>query len=240
MLGYHASARYEPPYVWGASRPVKLWQGIVIPWIYQGNVWRLTIRDEQVASGNGRYRQVSGGSNGLYLADSLALQRPIVVMTEGEFDALSVAQVCGKQVAVVATGTTQGGHTPRWIALLAHYPRVLIAFDGERTGDHAASWWLQRLQNAQRLRPLWKDANQMLQDGADLRAWVETSSTTPVMVVPPAQGDVQDRGRKPQRTPLCQACPSLLHLTEPATFLAVVVELTQTYRIAPRRLGLDL
>lgn len=73
------------------SRAVKLWRGIVIPWFYQGALWRVTIRDEHLTHGNGRYKQVSGGSNGLYLADSLALKRPAVVVTEGEFDALSVA-----------------------------------------------------------------------------------------------------------------------------------------------------
>jgi hypothetical protein len=75
-------------------------------------------------------------------------------------------------VAVVATGTTQGSHTPRWVALLAQQEQVLVAFDAEDTGDTAVHWWLERLANAQRLRPWWQDANQMLQDGADLRAWM--------------------------------------------------------------------
>lgn len=172
MLGYHSQEAYGAAYQWSRPRPVKLWQGIVIPWFYQGSIWRVTIRNERVASGADRYKQISGGSNGLYLADSLALKRPAVVVTEGELDALSVAQVYGKHVAVVATGTTQGGHTPRWIALLAYQRRTLIAFDGEDAGDNAANWWLAHLENARRLRPWWKDANQMLQDGADLAEWV--------------------------------------------------------------------
>ncbi|HET8840488.1 MAG TPA: toprim domain-containing protein [Ktedonobacteraceae bacterium] len=171
MLGYHAQEEYGASHVWGRPKPIKLWQGIVIPWVYQGNVWRLTVRDERIASGDGLYKQVSGGSNGLYLADSLALKRSAVIVIEGEFDALSIAQECGEHVASVATGTTQGGHTPRWIALLERQEQVLIAFDGEDKGDTAANWWLKRLSNARRLRPLWKDANQMLQDEADL--WEE-------------------------------------------------------------------
>jgi len=195
LLGYHAQERYGSAHIWGKPKPVKLWQGIIIPWLYQGNVWRLTIRDERVVGGNGRYRQVSGGSNGLYLADSLRRKRPAVVVTEGEFDALSIAQVCGKQVAVVATGTTQGGHTPRWISLLAQQRHVLIAFDSEDKGDNAANWWLNRLDHAQRLRPLWKDANQMLQDGANLSEWiiasgVEFASADPVRNDPPALPNV--------------------------------------------------
>ena len=136
-------------------------------------VWRITIRDEHVETGDGRYKQIAGGSNGLYLADSLKLRRP-AVMVEGEFDALSLAQACGNFISVVATGTTQGSHTPRWIARLSRKERVLVAFDAEEKGDKAADWWLSRLENARRLRPWWKDANQMLIDGADLRLWLES------------------------------------------------------------------
>jgi DNA primase len=177
MLGYHPREEYGTTKEWG--RPVWLPQGIVIPWFLAGKIWRVTIRDERVAEGeNGRYKQVAGGSNGLYLADTLIkLKRPTVVMVEGEFDALSLAQECGDLVAVVATGTTQGSHTPRWISLLARQECVLIAFDAEDKGDSAAKWWMDRLaENAQRLRPWWKDANQMLQDGADLRQWVESAN----------------------------------------------------------------
>lgn len=167
MLGYHPSVAYGPAHLWG--RAVKLPQGIVIPWFIAGKLWRVTIRDETVAQGSERYTQIAGGSNGLYLANSLRLKRSAVVLVEGEFDALSLVQECGDLVAVVAAGTTQGSHTPRWVARLSSQPRVLVAFDAEVQGDRAATWWMERLENADRLRPLWKDANQMLQDGAGLR-----------------------------------------------------------------------
>lgn len=171
MLGYHPGAWRAPAKQWGWT--TWLAQGIVIPWLLEGGIWRLTIRDERIAAGNRRYLQVPGGSNGLYLAQSLLLRRPAVVLVEGEFDALSIAQECGDLVAVIATGTTHGSHTPRWISLLARQVRVLVAFDAEEDkGDAAAQWWLDRLAHAERLRPLWKDANQMLQDGANLREWI--------------------------------------------------------------------
>jgi hypothetical protein len=125
----------------------------------------------------------------LYLAQSLLFKRRVVVMTEGEFDALSIAQECGDLVVVVATGTTKGSHTPRWISLLAQQERVLVAFDAERDkGDVDAQWWTKRLGNAQRLRPLWHDANQMLQDGINLREWISAaleSSATSMAMIPP-------------------------------------------------------
>ncbi len=170
-LGYHASESMGIARVWG--RATKLPQGIVIPWFLSNALWRVTVRDEHVIGGPGRYKQLAGGSNGLYLADSpKRLKKTTVVLVEGEFDALSVIQQCRDLVAVVATGTTQGSHTPRWVSLLAQQERVLIAFDAENKGDIAAQWWLQRLANAERLRPWWSDANQMLQDGVDLRQWI--------------------------------------------------------------------
>ncbi len=170
-LGYHPAEAYGLAQVWGKA--TRLPRGIVIPWFFVGSLWRITIRDETVVQGASRYTQLAGGSNGLYLADSpRRLQQPVVVLVEGEFDALSVLQECRDLVAVVATGTTQGSHTPRWVSLLAQQERVLVAFDAENSGDRAARWWLTRLDNACRLRPWWKDANQMLQDGADLHTWI--------------------------------------------------------------------
>ena len=199
MLGYHPLPERGSSHMWGNA--VWLAQGIVIPWFVAKNVWRITIRDETVSEGPRRYTQVAGGSNGLYLADFLQRKRPAVVLTEGEFDALSVVQCCRDLVAVVATGTTQGSHTPRWVSLLARQQRVLVAFDAEEKGDKTATWWLERLGNAQRLRPCWKDASQMLQDRGDLRAWIQSgmntdsphSSQVAVKVPPsPSQTSVQE------------------------------------------------
>ena len=252
MLGYHPQEEYGAAHVWGRPKAVKLWQGIVIPWLYNGSIWRLTVRDERITSGNGRYRQVSGGSNGLYLADSLRLKRSAVVITEGEFDALSVAQECGKRVAVVATGTTQGGHTPRWVGLLARKQRALIAFDGEEKGDTAARWWEACLSNAQRLRPLWGDANRMLQDGADLAEWIEKGIGNPAPVQetfrPPSaieqEGEPVPAPSLPVSVPLDtdwgQIAPALHTVTQTSTFLSVVRELAEAYRRFPERVALDL
>lgn len=166
-LGYNPAEMKRPGQKWGSKKAVTLYQGIVIPWFIGDDIWRLTIRDETVAEGNERYRQVSGGSNGLYLGFSLGLDRP-VILVEGEIDALSIAQEAGHHISVVATGSTEGGHTARWVVELARKDLVLVAFDAEEKGDEAAQWWTDRLENAHRLRPWWCDANQMLQDGIDL------------------------------------------------------------------------
>lgn len=174
QLGYNPAKLRQSADKWGIKKHSILAPGIIIPWFLgEGEIWRITVRDETVAEGQpGRYKQAAGGSNGLYFAFLLGYGRP-VVLVEGEFDALSIAQECGHNVSVCATGTTEGSHTARWIAALARQDLVLVAFDAEERGDRAADWWLKRLDNARRLRPLWKDANQMLQDGVDLlNEWI--------------------------------------------------------------------
>jgi hypothetical protein len=171
QIGYNPAEMQRIGRKWGSKKPVMLYQGIVIPWFIGDDLWRITIRDEKATSDD-RYKQVTGGSNGLYLASFLHYDRP-VVLVEGEIDALSVAQEAGHEVVVCATGSTEGSHTARWLTALATKILVLVAFDAEEKGDKAAQWWLDRLENAHRLRPLWDDANQMLQDGIDLlNGWI--------------------------------------------------------------------
>ncbi|OLB42780.1 MAG: hypothetical protein AUH05_06530 [Ktedonobacter sp. 13_2_20CM_53_11] len=166
-LGYNPAEMLRPGAKWGREKSVTLCQGIVIPWFLGEDLWRITVRDEKVVEGDNRYKQVPGGSNGLYFGYTLGYERP-VVLVEGEFDALSIAQEAGHAVSVVATGGTAGSRITKWLAALATKDLVLVAFDAEERGDSAAQWWLDRLENAHRLRPFWKDANQMLQDNVAL------------------------------------------------------------------------
>lgn len=168
QIGYNPAKLRQSAEKWGLKKHSILAQGITIPWIIGENeIWRITIRDEAATESSNRYKQVAGGSNGLYFGFLLGYDRP-VILVEGEFDALSIAQEAGHYVSPVATGSTEGAHTARWIAALAQKDMVLVAFDAEEKGDKAAKWWLDRLENAHRIRPWWKDANQMLQDGVDL------------------------------------------------------------------------
>lgn len=167
QIGYNPAEMVRPGAKWGRKGKMVLQQGIIIPWFIGEDLWRITVRDEKATSSKDRYKQVAGGSNGLYLAYLLGYDRPIVLV-EGEMDALSIAQEAGHDVAVVATGSTEGAHTARWIAALARKDLVLVAFDADERGDKASQWWLDRLECAHRMRPWWKDANQMLQDGVDL------------------------------------------------------------------------
>ena len=115
-----------------------------------------------------------GSKHALYNADALRSDKP-AILTEGVFDALSIAQAAEDFVTPVAAGSTTGARDVQWIAKLAMCPLVLVSFDAEPDkGDKAAAWWVEVLSNAQRWRPYWGDANAMAQAGVDLRHWVAT------------------------------------------------------------------
>ena len=168
-LGWNPRDWHEAPNRWGLTRKRRGWlpSGWVIPWELQGALWRVNVRRPE---GDPKYIGPAGFSNALYGADALACGRP-AILVEGELDALTIRQAAGDMVAPVATGSTGGARRPRWVARLATASTVLVAFDTDEGGEKAASSWLGVLGNARRWRPYWRDASQMLQDGADVRAW---------------------------------------------------------------------
>lgn len=88
-------------------------------------------------AGDPKYAQPAGGSGvALYGADGVNEDLP-VVLVEGEFDALAVAQEASDLVVAVATGSTHGTRHLRWLRLLQAVPVVLVAFDG----DEARRGW---------------------------------------------------------------------------------------------------
>jgi hypothetical protein len=75
-------------------------------------------------------------------------------------------------VNVVATGGVEAARSAKSLIYLALQPLVFVSFDADAAGDEHAQWWLKRLKNARKLRPLLKDINDMLMDNWDVRAWV--------------------------------------------------------------------
>ncbi len=192
VLGYNATDSTEGWATWGlepreGKRGVWLPRGIVIPWIIGADLWRVNIRRPV---GDPKYIGPAGWANGLYNAEALTTDMP-AMMVEGELDALTLTQEIGDLVTSVATGSTGGSRRARWIARLALCPAVLVAFDMDAPGEKGAAYWVDVLDNAQRWRPYWGDANEMASDGADLRGWVSaalrgrqrTETPTPPAVV---------------------------------------------------------
>ncbi len=169
-LGYNPQDRREPARLWGLDqdRDVYIPRGITIPWMIKSDIWRFNVRRP---AGTPRYMGPAGSSNGLYNVDDIEINTP-VVLVEGEIDALSVMQVAG--VAALATGSSSGSRRYRWVQELMKASQVLIAFDSDEAGEKASEFWFETLPDSKRLRPYWDDANAMLQDGVDLKQWIQT------------------------------------------------------------------
>lgn len=181
---------------------------IVIPWFTDGVYWRINMLNMSRKPDEEKYYNVPGSSNaGLYMGDSLKLQRP-VSMTESEIDGLSIAQEAGDLVSVVATGSTSGSRTDKWVARLALAPAVLLSQDNDASGDQGAKYWLHVLEhNAIRYRPIFhKDANAMLVADRELvRIWVAAALDY-------VSDQDQDTGEQEQT-----AIPNTITLADPET-----------------------
>jgi len=156
---------------WEQIEGLKVPCGIVIPWIIHEEVWAVKVRR---AAGNVKYQQVAGGSSyGLYRVDKVEAWQDVLI-TEGEFDALVVAQTTSL-VAAVALGSASNTLRDRWLYHLIRCPAIFARLDGDEAGRSS----MRRLQTiSSRVQPVQvpaphKDINDYwLADGAGFRIWV--------------------------------------------------------------------
>jgi Toprim-like len=143
-------------------------------------------RDGELAAVTARYlttvrgqeKILTVGHEGGVFAVLDGLRADPLVLVEGVFDALSLA-VCG--VSCVATI----GRYVAWLAEIATGRMVLLGFDGNKVGDHAARYYQDRMPGAdcRRLRPPpsskdWSAAVGKL-GAAGLTRWLATAVPQP-------------------------------------------------------------
>jgi DNA primase len=93
------------------------------------------------AAGEQRYQQVSGGNlrGCLYLVDRVQPGLPLLV-TEGEFDALTAWQLGWGKLSAVAIGSASYARiNPRWHGRLLAAPRLLVCMDADEAGQAATA-----------------------------------------------------------------------------------------------------
>ena len=196
-LGCLESGDFTPAEDWGIDGPeverVGLPRGVVIPWAaapmsdMDGPVWTLRCRKPNTDTTDGpKYIMPRGGSGaGLYVWGHVP-ERP-VVLVEGELDALHIASVAEDACTPIATGSISGARRVQHVAVLRSASVVLVAYDNEDKPQvkRACRWWLDRLPNAIRWKPIGAgDPCDMHRAGIDTRAWIEAgikyaTATTP-------------------------------------------------------------
>jgi DNA primase len=199
-LGYNPAQRWEKPEMWGLDTDdgqVCLPRGLAIPCRVEGILWYVKVRRP---IGKPKYLNVKGGKSALFGADLLDDQ-PVVLLCEGEFDAMLSHQQAGDLVGVAALGSATKRIGDRWIVALLGAQRVLTAFDTDRAGEQGAARLLMQSQRVRRVRPLQgNDLTDFHQAGGDLRAWViyylerlaQDASEEAVPIASPDYQDLED------------------------------------------------
>lgn len=167
--------------------------------------WLLT---QQLITTPAKYLTIAGSANTVWGHDDWQPGRPGVIV-EGALNGLSIRQ-CHPGVNVAALGAATHGRKIRWVMALARWSAVLVALDAETDPtkqssiEQAASWWVDALKPlATRWRPLGKDCNAMLMDGADLHQWVDAG------LAARAEGPENAPARATQ-TAMCVRCGTAL------------------------------
>ena len=148
---------------------VRFWRasGVVIPWLDGDRLCLVKIR--QPEGKRPKYVEAYRDRPAMFPAPSVVRPGKPLVVVEGEFDCLLLAQELADLAAVVTLGTCIG--PPRGIDLLAMLsaPTWSLAHDADDAGDKAASGWPAR---AIRVRPpLGKDWTDAHLAAIDLRRW---------------------------------------------------------------------
>jgi hypothetical protein len=139
----------------------------VIPWTVDGETWHVKAR--RLEDDGPKYIRVRGGEPTLYGADLLE-GRPVVVICEGELDAVLLWQEAGDLVDVVAIGTKGAKIPTPYLGTLAGASRWLLALD--RDAERKAAEWGTWSARVRRVRPLQgNDLTDFHLEGGDLRRW---------------------------------------------------------------------
>lgn len=139
MLGWLPASTTTGPMGWRAAAA----GAIVMPWTYDGQYWKVQYRAVGDVPKAHRYRQKKGADvqGGLPPFNGDAIDAAgVVLVVEGEFDAMLAQQCAPEGVAVVTWGSASIAPNG-WAESLLEGRRVLLVFDADAAGQQAAAKW---------------------------------------------------------------------------------------------------
>ncbi len=135
---------------------------VSIPFFLAGDCFLIKYRRYR---GEGeRFKRESGFESGLFISP-YQVDNATAIVTEGEFDAISLAQLGFPNVFSVSVGAET--FKPEWIEFFEPYQRILVCFDSDEKGQRGAEKLAERLGRYRCYRVILpqKDANQCLVAG---------------------------------------------------------------------------
>jgi len=128
-------------------------------------------------TGEPKYVHVAGSQPALFGAHTLVGPHPpVVVVTEGEFDAMLVHRLAGDLVGVVTLGSASTRLAETWLTELLPMAHVLVAYDADAAGAKGAAFWQALSQRVRRAilpaEPPVKDLTDFWLAGGDVRQWL--------------------------------------------------------------------
>ena len=181
-IGWNPSDRFEPREAWGLppalneqgnSKKIALPRGLVLPVLRRNGPVAVVVRwaGWTPESSYPKYRQIVGGSNGLFCLGRKGLP---VVIYESAIDALITLQAADDIVAAVATLGTSKRPDTGTDGFLRAARAVLWSMDFDEAGKKAWSWWRSHYPGT---KPWFcasgKDLGEQVQAGIPVRAWVQ-------------------------------------------------------------------
>jgi hypothetical protein len=143
-------------------------RGWVIPWFDRDRPALVKIR--QPEGNRPKYAEAFRDRPTLYPGpEAIRPGRPLVIV-EGEFDALLLAQDLDDLAAVVTLGSASGRLDSGIVRSMLAAPRWYIATDADEAGDKAAAVWPARSRRARPPGPF-KDWTEARQGGVNLVRW---------------------------------------------------------------------
>ncbi|MFN2282429.1 MAG: hypothetical protein ACK2TZ_11240, partial [Anaerolineales bacterium] len=189
-LGYNPRMLYDDPTRWGLEgRKIWLPRGIVIPGFWQGQPWYIKVRrllpgdklEEYIGTWTARDGAADikfGGPRGgrtvlfrLEFPDYL----PVLVLAEGEWDAMLLWEYCPDLCDVGTLGGAGSRFDALDLALLTRYLAVLVIHDDDKAGQQGRAYIQALNARSQRIIPIKPPAHDLTdfwKAGGDLRAWM--------------------------------------------------------------------
>ena len=185
MIGYNSEDRYIERHLWGLDSETnengqnkKLWlpKGIVIPYVFEGEVLRIRVRRDNKDDNFGRYVVISGSSSRPMVFGT----GPDYMVVESELDALLMCQECRNFLSIIGLGSASTKPKFDVLNTLKSARNILISLDNDPGGAKTARWWTETFPNiAKRWPPVnGKDPSEMADSNA-VYAWAVSAFLNP-------------------------------------------------------------